>query len=79
MAALLAHPCAFVAAQDASPGNGRPTSPRLEGKAQLQIEYPQKHSIFQRTGNTGEIIIEGVFDGTAGTDRGPIQQRLPGP
>ena len=38
-------------------------SPRPEGQPQLRIEYPQRHAIFQRTRNTGEIIIEGVLDG----------------
>ena len=46
--------------------------PRREGKAPLQIEYPQKYSIFQRTGNTGEIVIDGVFTGPPG----PIEARF---
>lgn len=45
---------------------------RAEGQLQLKIEYPQEHSIFQRTGDAGEIIIEGVCTGTPG----PIEARF---
>ena len=53
-------------------GSSSPASPRPEGQPQLKIEYPQKFSIFQRTENTGEIIIEGVFTGSPG----PIEARF---
>ena len=46
---------------------GEPAGPCHEGQPQLKIEYPQKHSIFQRTANTGEIIIEGVLTGPPGS------------
>ena len=61
-------------ASDADASAGSSANPRSDGKAQLQIEYPQKQSIFQRTGNTGEIVIEGVFTGPPG----PIEARFNG-
>ncbi|MCX6872778.1 MAG: hypothetical protein NTW21_03075 [Verrucomicrobia bacterium] len=45
---------------------GEPAGPRPEGQPQLKIEYPQKYSIFQRSGNAGEIFVEGVLTGTPG-------------
>ena len=53
-----------LAAADAPKPPGEPKT--------LELDYPQAHSIFQRAGKTGEIVIEGACAGTPG----PVEARF---